>query len=273
MRDIMTDHDFIAEIIDGISRNLQAASSGLRPLPADRWVARSALQKAVRRGDAETAHRAAITLVQYDPRSFWRAMVIIALEDVGIGAFHSVCEVIALARSAASRDRIGCNLDLAIYATGRLAEEPHCQAACDLLMRATNDPALEQIRVDVADAQSINQLDVVGSLSEPITHRAIALLALLKSQPSQRAGRVASILEAVAGNGLLAQAAGAAWRVSGNEMALLFPLIARQRSERDDPYATDDQIPPSPSSNGIPLCSLDQFTRLGKPCEKLCSTK
>jgi len=36
------------------------------PLPTDRWIARSSLQKAIRRGDAELACRALATLVTED---------------------------------------------------------------------------------------------------------------------------------------------------------------------------------------------------------------
>ena len=41
---------------------------GVEPLPCDRWLAASALQKAIRRGDALTAGRAVRTLYRYDPR-------------------------------------------------------------------------------------------------------------------------------------------------------------------------------------------------------------
>ena len=40
----------------------------VEPLPCDRWLAASALQKAVRRGDAVTASRAVRTLYRNDPR-------------------------------------------------------------------------------------------------------------------------------------------------------------------------------------------------------------
>src|ERR1700722_15965052 len=60
------------------------------PLPGDRWLASSVLQKAIRRGDVLIAQRAVRTLYRHDPRSAWHRLVIIAFEDVGIGALGAV---------------------------------------------------------------------------------------------------------------------------------------------------------------------------------------
>src|SRR5271166_2480982 len=62
----------------------------IKPLRCDRWLASSALQKAIRRGDVLTAQRALRTLCRHDPRSAWRRLLVIACEDVGIGALHAV---------------------------------------------------------------------------------------------------------------------------------------------------------------------------------------
>ena len=56
-----------------------------KPLLCDQWVALSAMQKSIRRGDSLTAQRALRTLYQHDPSSTWRWLLIIACEDVGIG--------------------------------------------------------------------------------------------------------------------------------------------------------------------------------------------
>ena len=42
---------------------LGLSPDGMQPLPCDRWVAMSALQKAIRRGQVETAKRAVRTLL------------------------------------------------------------------------------------------------------------------------------------------------------------------------------------------------------------------
>jgi hypothetical protein len=62
----------------------------ITPLPCDRWLALSAMQKSIRRGDGLTAQRALRTLYQHDPSSAWRRLLIIACEDIGIGALDAV---------------------------------------------------------------------------------------------------------------------------------------------------------------------------------------
>ena len=66
------------------------ALNAIDPLRCDRWLALSAMQKSIRRGDGLTAQRALRTLYQHDPSSTWRRLLIIACEDVGIGALGAV---------------------------------------------------------------------------------------------------------------------------------------------------------------------------------------
>jgi hypothetical protein len=57
-----------------------------RPPAVDPWVASSLLQKAIRRGDADLAERAAITLHRLRGRSIWRRFLVIAFEDIGVAS-------------------------------------------------------------------------------------------------------------------------------------------------------------------------------------------
>ena len=72
------------------------------PLPQvceDRWLVRSALQKAIRRGQAHSAFDYAVRLYDYDPANALRALCVIALEDVGLANPDSVYYTLALAKN------------------------------------------------------------------------------------------------------------------------------------------------------------------------------
>ncbi len=56
----------------------------LNPMRCDRWIARSALQKAIRRGEVQIAQRALATLLEQDRYSIWRHLIVIASEDIGV---------------------------------------------------------------------------------------------------------------------------------------------------------------------------------------------
>ena len=79
----------------------------INPLRCDRWVALSAMQKSIRRGDGLTAQRALATLYRDDPSSTWRRLLIIACEDIGIAALRAVVMTATVLRERESPTRNG----------------------------------------------------------------------------------------------------------------------------------------------------------------------
>lgn len=59
-------------------------NTSISALPLEKYIARSALQKCIRRGLTETAQRCALTLFLQDPAYCWRTLSIIAVEDIGM---------------------------------------------------------------------------------------------------------------------------------------------------------------------------------------------
>ncbi|WP_204351099.1 hypothetical protein, partial [Serratia marcescens] len=57
-----------------------SASDAVRPLAVDHWLVSSLLQKAIRRGDADLAARAALTLLDLRGSTIWRRFMVIAFE-------------------------------------------------------------------------------------------------------------------------------------------------------------------------------------------------
>jgi hypothetical protein len=114
----------------------------VEPLPCDRWLAASALQKAIRRGDALTAGRAVRTLYRYDPRSAWRRLLVISYEDIGIGALGAV--IVTTLQSANPKARREAEADeaAALQTAQMLAEAPKDRSADLLFATVLHDPAL-----------------------------------------------------------------------------------------------------------------------------------
>ena len=116
------------------------------PLPCDRWLASSALQKAIRRGEVLTAEPALRTLYRHDPRAAWRRLLVIACEDVGIASLPALLIAAtggASARAGRERERD----EAAALATARaLAEAPKDRSSDLLLAIALHDPGLEAMR-------------------------------------------------------------------------------------------------------------------------------
>jgi hypothetical protein len=87
----------------------------LAPLPIDVWTAASLLQKAIRRSDTTTALRAAVTLHRWRGTAMWRRLMIIAIEDVGVGCLDAVGRTVSIATDTALRRRVG---DLPLIVNG-----------------------------------------------------------------------------------------------------------------------------------------------------------
>ncbi len=79
-------------LIDGLSEALAKADEPAPPVPlaVDRYIALSALQKAIRRGHEDLALRAAMNLMIGGPHAIWRRLGIIAFEDIGVANIDAV---------------------------------------------------------------------------------------------------------------------------------------------------------------------------------------
>lgn len=235
-------------------------------LPCDRWIARSCLQKAVRRGQSELAQRALANLYEYDRRSTWRHLAIIALEDVGAANVDVLARIIAAQRGRAWRQQMGGDWRVMAELVRQMADSNHCQAACDLLLRVINDPALEARRAAALE-MDLDPLAVeLWDTSATIDIRAMAALAigggLTDPQQHNDPFAVFDILSETSRSTHIVATCRSAWKLTRNPMALLLPLVW-EKWIASDYHVKDDLMSPVMTMGGVPGYCLDQFTRIG----------
>ena len=146
----------------------------VEPLPCDRWLAASALQKAIRRGDALTAQRAARTLYRHDPRSAWRRLLVIAYEDIGIGALGAVISTTLRSANAKARREAGGDEAAALATSQMLAAAPKDRSADLLFAIVLHDPALENARSMCRSVSVARRLEFVADPTLSLPERALA---------------------------------------------------------------------------------------------------
>jgi hypothetical protein len=149
-----------------------------------------------------------------------------------------------------------------------MAASVHCQAACDLLLRATNDPVLEKAKENFVDRDIDELSQVIGDSSQPLVDRAMAVLAMSgQLLEGQQSGDVEGTFDLLVANidptAICVSACRQAWRISRNPMALLLPLVWQSWVVCDQADVFDDTISTGRSSAIVPGYALDQFTRLG----------
>jgi hypothetical protein len=236
------------------------------PLACDRYVARSCLQKAIRRAEPVLAQRALANVFLHDRRSAWRALTIIALEDVGVANVDLLAQTVAAYRDRAWRAQMGGDWPVLAELTRQMAQSLHCQCACDLLLRATNDPALEHARAAALDLPPRKLAAELWNGGAAVLGRGVAALAmggaLAEGQRQSEACGVFDIFAETSRSTHVVATCRAAWTLSRNPMAMLLPLIWEHWLDADHQVA-GDAFPPVQMIDGVPGYALDQFTRIG----------
>lgn len=127
------------------------ALSPRKPLPPDRWLLGSALQKAIRRGLDVEALQVAHALHEADATYAWRRLRVIALEDVGLGDIETVATLLAVAGKQQLRQGLG---DERLYLSfvRALAVAPKDRTACDLLCWIELSPDVMSYRTGLLDS-------------------------------------------------------------------------------------------------------------------------
>lgn len=246
----------------------------IAPLRCDRWIAASALQKAIRRADVSVAKRALASLYRHDPRSAWRRLIVIACEDVGIGSPDVVIAAIARGATAKSRREAGGDEAAAFATAERLAEATKDRSADLLLAAAQHDPALEVMRSRCRLISLARRLEFVADPTLSLPKRAVAAWYSSGVDPRGEGrldrGDLGALMRTYADLDVpdpLLEAVVIATKAIRDPLALFLPLLWLG-ANKDKTSLVDRALPPSSLFDGIPLYALDKHTRLGSQAIK-----
>lgn len=122
----------------------------VEPLLTSSWVAMSAMQKGIRRGDVDLALRAAATLLKSDPAKLWRRLCGIVYEDVGLASVDTIRLVMATTTSKSLRGEFGGDWAVAGRLVEQMAISPKDRATDDLLWTVAQHHELDELRASLA---------------------------------------------------------------------------------------------------------------------------
>jgi hypothetical protein len=227
------------------------------------------MQKAIRRGDSLTAQRALRTLYQHDPGSTWRRLLVIACEDVGIGALDAVVITARRSANAKALREMGRDEAAALATAQMLAESPKDRSADLLFAVALRDPALEAMRLRCRSAPVARRLEFVADPTLSLPERALAAWhssgVEVRGERRVGPGDLGALMRSYAELGVperLLEAVAVAVKKAREPFVLLLPLLwtAAAGSEAE---LLDPPFAPSSLVNGVPICAVDRHTRLG----------
>jgi hypothetical protein len=251
--------------------DLSPATSDLLPLPIDPWIASSLLQKSIRRGDADMAVHAALTLFRMRPGGIWRRFMVIAFEDVGAASVDALLVAVRAAIDLGWRANVGSDERVIASVARLLAEAPKDRSADHLICSSRSYPPWEEARRMAGSRSIMRRLDLVAENEQPLHVRAIAAWysSGIEWDDERRVGKgdlsgLTAVFRSIGVPEELAMATRYAATRTCEPITIMVPLIWLEAFRDGHPAVVDCPVPPSPAIRGVPLYALDMHTAIGK---------
>jgi hypothetical protein len=244
-----------------------------QPLAIDAFLASSLLQKSIRRGDADLAERAAITLHRLRGNGIWRRLLVIAFEDIGIASVDALIKTTAACTAPSWRANVEGGDERVLCLIARLlAEAPKDRSPDHLISAAQSHPELEDARRRVGAMSIAQRVDLAANDTRPLPERAVAAwFAFGIEQGSEhRVGRgdLPGLMSAFRHLGVPADLV-TATRIAATRtrepIVVMTPLLWLAASAAGDHRIVDCLVPPFTTIGDIlPSFVFDKHTALGK---------
>lgn len=259
--------DFVLEqLAEEVQQHL---TPSFDPLPTDSWIARSVMQKAIRRGMVDLACRAAAQLLLIDPRTLWRRLLVTALEDLGPAEVDTTARIVAAWRDRKWRSQVGGDWPAVSELVRRSALAIKCQSANDLWNIALHDPTLAHAKATLCETDEQGILAIAATSGKVCTQAVAALIALGQnagcSAPAFNRAAANKLFDAFEASGRFSHVVSVyreAHRLSNVPLAALnLCLWPHQQSLQS---VARDELSATCWIGEIPSFALDQYTRTGK---------
>ena len=260
-------------LINGLSEALAKAEEPTPPIPlaADRYIALSALQKAIRRGEEELALRSAMTLMIGGPHAIWRRLGIIAFEDIGVANIDLVGWVTVLIGDRDLRQRLGGEWEVMGFVIRALCRSPKCRATDDLVHLIERDPALADLRDELPGLSLRNRIGLATSCTGGIEVQGLATWFAIGTDKitsfalAEVPGCPENTFDALRDAdypGSVVEIGRTGLKRTGCIIAAMFPLLYGARGTEKHP-TQDDPFPAETMIGSIPSWCYDMHTRGG----------
>jgi hypothetical protein len=239
------------------------AQTSISFLNADPWVISSLLQKSIRRGDADLAEAAALTLLRQRGSDVWRRLLLIAFEDVGVGSIDALL-MTGFAGDASLRRSLGPNDAVVRAIARRLATATKDRSGDYLICGAVDQPSLAAERQAMADRSIEDVVSLLAYEGRSLPIRAIAALEIVSRRAEQ--GGVSELLSAYRELGVpreLVETTRVAHARTREPITLMVPLLWLAARPQEASIVRC-AVPETLVVGGIPLYALDKHTRVGR---------
>lgn len=268
----MFEDDVIAYVLDMLAADIASRPTPpAKPLRVDSYLARSIMQKAIRRGMTDLALRAAGQLLATDPRVLWRRLLVTAMEDLGPGEADTTARIAFAQRDRTWRRTSGGDWAVAAELVMQACEQARCQSANDLWNVAKNDPGLDTFKAGLCEAALDDLLGIMVDPKRDIGERGTAVLIAIgedagANAPDHIRPDPGAVFQAFSDLGKFGPAVVGYWEAYRQTRLALTPLSLCFWPESGfmSDAAKDDDLPPVTWAGEVPTFALDQYTARGK---------
>lgn len=239
--------------------------------PNDPWLASSALQKAIRRGDAEIASAAIAALHRLRGASVWSRMLVIAFEDIGPAAPDVLVEAVTGSTQPKWRHLAGGNACAAQLLARMMARAPKDRSADHLICCARSHPSAAQVRQRLTGSPIAARIQMALDQSLPILERAAAAWYASGVEWGQESrvgpGDIDALLLAFEGAGVprpVLDATRIAAKRTREPITIMAPVLWQVIKSDRWARVVNCDVPAAPTIYGVPAYAMDVHTRSGR---------
>ena len=246
-------------------------TQNITAMRADPWISSSALQKAIRRGEADIAASAALSLLAARGSAIFRRFLVIAFEDVGAADPDAVIQTVLACSNPAWRQQEGGNARVVVGLARLLANANKDRSSDYLICLSKDHESLADARERVVGCSLDARIAMAVDTTLPLTVRATAAwyASGVEWGDERRVGLgdLPGLLSAFRDGGIpepLLDATRIAAARTHEPITIMAPLIWQAIVADANARVARGQVPPSPSVDGVPLYALDMHTRTGR---------
>lgn len=241
---------------------------------ADKWILASILQKAIRRGELDTALGSCLSLYKVDKRMLLRRVAVTAFEDIGIGNAHLIKLIIhGLFGQPPHPLKKAKPIELLFALISEMCNSPKERSGHYLYTICEEHPSLEHEREDFLYYTPRDLCDIVANEEYSLAKRSLAAWYLggtsryrspfLPKTPVEK-DFLWWIYEQMGTTHCLLEVMKQASKVMIDPFPLQFHLKHFETKDLPSGEVKAHTVPKTEKINRIPLYALDKHTRLGK---------
>ena len=259
------------DLIEAIQLDREAHP--INPIQTNIYNAMSAMQKAIRRGDADIALRAAATLLTHQPNALWRRLGVTAFEDIGIANYQLAGQTALCVNAVRLRKQLGGDWKVASHIIKRMCESTKDRAADDIFVQLCHDPDLEEIHIVLCNTDITNRIKFLQNTVR-VDYAGIVIWQLFGTDRVRAdgiphvQGNPTTLFDAMLDLGYCAtivEVARLGVKKTGDILPAFMPILW-ERAEEEAQTTTKDDLPEVRVIGDLPSYTFDNHTRDGNTC-------